>query len=286
MDKDLQGKVILLTGATEGIGRAAAGQFAARGASLTIVGRNAEKTARVLAELKAESSNEQLASIVADLSQMSEVRRVAKEFRARHERLDVLANNAGAVFTSRQVSADGLEMTFALNHVGYFLLTSLLLDLLQKTPGARVVSTSSGAHMMGKIDFDDIARREKGFSGWGVYGSSKLANILFTRELARRLKDSGATANCLHPGFVQTRFALNNQGLMASAVKLTAALFARSPEKGAETLVWLATSPEAANVSGEYFHDRKVARTAALARDDALAAKLWEFSEKLCAVSA
>jgi len=283
MDKELQDKVILLTGATEGIGLAAAHELAGRGAQLTLVARNKEKGERVLAELKAESGNEKLELFIADMSKRADVRALAEQFRARHDRLDVLANNAGAVFTQRQLSPDGLEMTFALNHLGYFLLTSLLLDLIKKTPNARVVSTSSGAHQMGKIDFDDIARRENGYSGWSAYGASKLANILFTRELARRLDGTSATANCLHPGFVQTRFALNNEGLIKGAVKLGAALFARSPRKGAETLLWLATSPEAAKFNGEYFHDRKVAGTNKAAKDDALAAKLWEFSEKLCA---
>ena len=209
------------------------------------------------------------------------MRSVADRFLAGHDRLDVLVNNAGGIFMRRELTADGLEMTFALDHLAYFQLTVKLLDLLRKS-AARVVSTSSGAHMMGRIELDDIARREKGYSGWRAYGDAKLANILFTRELARRLSGSGATANCLHPGWVNTGFALNNAGAIAKVIEFSAWLMARSPEKGAQTLIWLAASPEV-RLNGEYCHDLKVARTSAAAKDDALAGKLWELSEKLCA---
>src|SRR5262249_19682322 len=154
-------------------------------------------------------------------------------------------NNAGAVFSDYAKSADGIEMTFALNHIGYFALTTALLDLLRKTAGARVVSTSSGAHSMGKLDLATVATRA-GRAGFPAYGDSKLANILFTRELARRLEGSSATANCFHPGFVRSGFGLNNGGLLKWGIGLVAPLFARTPEKGAETLIWLATSPDAA----------------------------------------
>jgi NAD(P)-dependent dehydrogenase (short-subunit alcohol dehydrogenase family) len=284
MQKDLDGKVILLTGATEGIGRAAALELASRGATLTLVGRNREKGERVLADIRSQSGSDRVDLLLGDLSKMADVRAVAEQYKAGHQRLDVLVNNAGAVFTRRLVSADGLEMTFALNHVGYFLLTHCLFDLLKATPSARVVSTSSAAHRMGRIDFDDIARCERSFSGWGAYGNSKLANILFTRELARRLKGT-ATANCHHPGFVRTGFALNNGGVVASLVGAGAALFARTPQRGAETLLWLAGSPESATLTGEYCHDRKIAATSALAKDDALAAKLWDFTADLCGVA-
>jgi NAD(P)-dependent dehydrogenase (short-subunit alcohol dehydrogenase family) len=217
MNRDLEGKVFLVTGATEGIGKAAALEFARRGAALTIVGRNPEKSERVKAELEAAAGGP-VELLLGDLSKLADIRAVALAFKAKHDRLDVLVNNAGGVFNKRALSADGFEMTFALNHLGYFLLTRELLGLLEKTPGARVVSTSSGAHAMGKIDFDDIAKRPSGKAGFSVYGASKLANILFTRELSRRLSGSGAVANCLHPGFVQTGFGLNNGGLMAGAI--------------------------------------------------------------------
>ena len=194
------------------------------------------------------------------MSKIADVRAVADAFRAKHDRLDVLVNNAGAVFNDYQLSADGIEMTFALDHLAYFVLTTRLLDLLQKTPGARVVSTSSGAHQMGKIDLATIAKRN-GSAGWRAYGDAKLANILFTRELARRLAGSSATANCFHPGFVRTGFGLNNGGFLKWALGWVGPLFGRTPEKGAETLVWLATSPDAAKYNGDYFHDLRVART-------------------------
>ncbi len=280
MAADLEGKVFLVTGATEGIGKAAALEFARRGADLTLVGRNREKTERVVAQLREQSGSERIAVSIGDLSRIDDARDVARRFRDTHDRLDVLVNNAGAIFNTLQRSADGFEMTFALNHLAYFVLATELLDLLRKTPGARVVSTSSAAHQMGRLDLATFARREQGYSGWRAYGDSKLANILFTRELARRLDGQGV-AHCFHPGWVRTGFALNNGGVLASMVKATSALFARSPEKGAETLVWLATSPEATRVNGGYFHDRKVARTSAQAQDESLAARLWDFTAEL-----
>lgn len=285
MTNELANKVILLTGATEGIGKSAAKEFAARGAELVLVARNPQKGEKVVAELKESTGNPRVSLLVGDLSVMADVRRVAGEFRAAHDRLDVLVNNAGAVFTKRQLSADGLEQTFALNHVGYFLLTHELAEVLGRTPGARVVSTSSGAHQAGKIRFDEIAKREGGYSGFPVYCDSKLANVLFTRELARRLAPRGVTANCVHPGFVNTGFGHNTKGLVDTALKFLGPLFARSPEKGAETVVWAAVSPDAAKVTGEYLMDRKVARSSKLSKDEALARELWAFSERICAIA-
>lgn len=282
MARDLEGKVFLVTGATEGIGKAAALEFAERGADLTIVGRNREKTERVLGELRAAAGGSPVEMLIGDLSVVSEARRVVGEFKAKKQRLDVLVNNAGAIFSKKQISSDGLEMTFALNHLGYFVLTTELLDLLKATPGSRVVSTSSGAHFMGKLDLGDVARCEKGYSTWRAYGDSKLANVLFTRELSRRLGE-GHAANCIHPGWVHTGFAMNNKGVMANLVGATASVFARTPKKGAETIVWLATAPEAAGINGEYLHDKKVSATSKRAKDDALAGQLWELSQKLSA---
>lgn len=280
MSRELAGKTVLLTGATEGIGKAAALELARRGADVAIVGRNRAKSEAVLAELGAAADGGEVELYLADLSSQQEVRRLASEFGAKHDRLDVLVNNAGGVFQEHSLTEDGLERTFALNHLSYFLLSVLLADLLKATPGARVVSTSSGAHQTGKLELSTVAKRPDGRAGFGAYGDSKLANVLFTRELARRL-GPGVAVNCFHPGFVQTGFGLNNRGLLGSAIKYTAALFARTPEKGAETLVWLASSPEAAGTSGEYFMDRKVARTSRRAKDDALAARLWTLSEEL-----
>ena len=215
------------------------------------------------------------------MSSIADIKRVAAEFRAYHTKLDVLVNNAGALFKERQLSKDGLEMTFALNHMGYFGLTFSLLDLLKSTKGARVVSTSSMGHKIGKFELGRIAKREPGHAGWPAYGESKYANILFTRELARRLKGSGATANCFHPGFVHTGFGLDNGGFLKLAFSVVSPIFARTPEKGAETLIWLATSPEAASHTGEYFSDRKVTKVVEPRRNDELARGLWELSEKL-----
>jgi NAD(P)-dependent dehydrogenase (short-subunit alcohol dehydrogenase family) len=275
----------LLTGATEGIGKAAGRVFTERGATLALTARNREKGQRLVAEWQAATGNERIELFVGDLSKLADVRAVAKAFRARHDRLDVLANNAGALFTKYALSPDGFEMTFALNHLSYFLLTHELVDLLERTKGARVVSTSSAAHRSGKIDLDTIARRPSKKVGFPTYCDSKLANILFTRVLARRLAGTGVTANCFHPGFVRTGFGHNDGGFMSAAIAVSSALFARTPEKGAETLVWLATSAEAASHTGEYFHDCAVGRTAPLASDDALADGLWTLSEKLCGLA-
>jgi retinol dehydrogenase 12 len=279
MSSDLEGKVFLVTGATEGIGKAAALEFARRGATLVLVGRSREKSERVVAEIKAASGSDRVELLLGDMSKIADARAVAEAFRAKHDKLDVLVNNAGAVFNEYRLSADDIEMTFALNHVGYFVLTTALLDIIQKTPGARIISTSSGAHQPGKIDLATIAKRN-GKAGFGAYADSKLANVLFTRELARRVGPS-ATANCFHPGFVRTGFGANLGGASSWFIATIASLFARKPEKGAETLVWLATSPDAASHNGEYFYDCKVARTTKLAKDEALAKGLWELSEKL-----
>lgn len=282
MAKDLEGKVFLVTGGTEGIGKAASLDFASRGATIALVGRNKEKTERVANELRAAGATK-VDPIFADLSRVSEMKRAAAEFKASHDRLDVLVNNAGGVFFTHETTGDGYEITFALNHLAYFVITNELLDLLKKTKGSRVISTSSGAHQGGKIDLGDIAKRPSGKAGFGVYCDSKLANILFTRELAKKLDGSGVLVNCFHPGFVQTGFAMNNQGFLKNAIALGASVFARTPAKGAETLIWLATSPDAAGTSGEYFFDRKVKKTTRLAYDMDLASKLWTFTEGVVA---
>ena len=279
MARDLEGKVFLVTGATEGIGKIAAQDFATRGATVVLVGRNKDKSERVVSEIKAASGSDKVELLLGDMSLKADIRRVADEFRASHDRLDVLVNNAGAVFLEHELTADGIEKTFALNHVGYFLLTKSLLDLLEKTPGSRVISTASAAHRAGKMDLSTIAKRN-GKAGFDAYGDSKLANILFTRELARRAK--GVVVNCVHPGWVHTGFAMNNQGFIKTMIGLMAPLFARTPEKGAETVIWAATSPEAAQHNGEYFFDKKIGKTTPRAKDDDLARGLWELTEQLC----
>jgi len=282
MTDSMRGKLVLLTGATEGIGKAAALGLARRGAELVLVGRSAEKTDRVVQELRAASGNASITSILADLSLVAGVRTVAEAFRARHARLDVLVNNAGAVYMEHELTAEGFERTFALNHLSYFVLTEALRDVLTATPGARVVSTSSDAHRAARLDLATVARRPDGSAGFPAYADSKAANILFTLELGRRLEGSGVTAHCYHPGWVSTGFALNNQGFMAAAIGWAAPLLARTPEKGAETLVWLASSPEVP-ANGGYFKDLRPTRGKALVRDEDLARRLWALSEELVA---
>ncbi|NUP08109.1 MAG: SDR family oxidoreductase [Polyangiaceae bacterium] len=284
MSQDLVGKVILITGATDGIGRAAAMDFAKRGATLTIVGRNREKAEQVLAELRDASGNQNLDVLVCDLSRMADVKRAAVAFKTKHDRLDVLVNNAGATFKSPTKGPDGFELTFALNHLAYFQLTTSLLDLIRKTPGARVVSTSSAMQTRGNLDLHKTPTSLEG-PGWRAYATSKLANILFTRELQRRLSGTTATANCFEPGMVRTRFGGfgSDLGVLQNVVYALAKPFAKSPEQGADSLIWLATSPEAAALKGEFISNRRPVAPSKQAIETKLAADLWTLSEKLCA---
>ena len=241
--------------------------------------RDRRRGEQTVARIRAATGNEQLELLVGDLAVQAEVRRVAGEFKSRHDRLDVLINNAGAVFGSRRLTADGLELTFALDHLAYFLLTLELLDTLKASAPARVVSTSSDASKQGYIDFDDL-QLERAYKPFRAYANAKLANILFTFELARRLEGSGVTANCLHPGFVKTGFGAD----LAAPLRLgnrVAQLFARRPAKGAETLVYLASSPEVAGVSGVYFFDKQPETPPPAAVDTMLAQRLWATSEQL-----
>ena len=284
MTQDLVGKVILITGATDGIGKAAAAEFARRGATLTIVGRNKQKTEQVLAELKASSGNRNIDVLLCDLSRVADVKRAAEEFKAKHDRLDILVNNAGATFKKPTLGPDGYELTFALNHLAYFQLTTSLLDLLRKTPGARVVSTSSAMQARGKLDLAKTPTSVAG-SGPGAYATSKLANVLFTKELQRKLEGTTATANCFEPGMVQTQFGGfgSDQGLLLNLVYTLAKPFSSTPEQGADSLIWLATAPQAASLKGEYVSKRKPVTPNKQALDAKLAAELWVVSEKLCA---
>ncbi|WP_197339657.1 SDR family oxidoreductase [Ralstonia solanacearum] len=287
MAQDLTGKVFLVTGATEGIGKAAATNFAKRGAAVTLIGRNKEKTERVVNELKAASGNHNLDCLVCDLSRLADVRRAAEEFKAKHGRLDVLVNNAGATFKSPVMGPDGFELTFALNHLSHFQLTHSLFDLIRQTPGARVVSTSSGMQARGALDLRNTPTSLEG-PGWRAYATSKLANILFTKELQRRLEGTTATANCFEPGTVRTQFGAfgSDLGFLMNLVYALARPFARTPEQGADSLIWLATSPEAASLRGEYVSNRRPVSPSTQARDPKLASDLWTLSEKLCAEAA
>ena len=260
--------LVVLTGATSGIGRAAAAELMRRGAEVAVVGRDPERVKETAGGVMHEH--------VADLSSLDEVRRLADELLERYERIDVLANNAGAMFSPRQVTVDGYERTLALNHLAPFLLTTLLLPRLRESR-ARVVSTASDEHVRGALDLDNL-QCEHSFKPMEAYGTSKLCNILFTRELARR--ESQVTATCFHPGMVRTRFGSELGGLWRPM--LTAARpFMRSPAKGARSLVWLALSDEASGLDGVYVENEKVLAPSAAARDDMVAAALWEASEEL-----
>jgi NAD(P)-dependent dehydrogenase (short-subunit alcohol dehydrogenase family) len=287
MTQDLVGKVILITGATDGIGKAAASEFAKRGARMTIVGRNKNKVAEVLTELKQASGNQDVDALMCDLSRMANVKRMAEEFKSKHDRLDILVNNAGATFREPTMGPDGIELTFALNHLAYFQLTTSLLELLRKTPGARVVSTSSSMQARGKLDLAKAPTSLDG-SGPGAYATSKLANVLFTKELQKKLEGTTATANCFEPGTVRTQFGGfgSDQGLLLNLVYTLAKPFASTPAQGADSLIWLATSPEAASLKGEYVSKRRPVTPQKQALDSKLATDLWALSEKLCARAA
>jgi NAD(P)-dependent dehydrogenase (short-subunit alcohol dehydrogenase family) len=273
---NMNSRICLITGGTNGIGKSTAMELAKMGATVVIVGRDAQKTSRVVEEIRTESGNKSVDSLLADLSSQKEVRRLANEFKSKFARLHVLVNNAGGFFMKRQLSIDGIEMTFALNHLASFLLTDLLLDTIKASAPARIINVSSGAHIFGKIEFDNL-QGERNFSP-GAYSNSKLANILFTIELARRLEGSGVTINTLHPGFVSTGFAKNNGKIVAALVSTLVPLVARSPEKGAETSVFLASSPSVDGITGKYFHNSHIVATAPQATDMVVARQLWEVS--------
>ena len=277
--KSMAGKVCLITGATGGIGLITAQVLAAQGARLVLVSRSAQKCASTVAQIKASTGNDQITFIAGDLSQMAQVRQVAEQFLAQNDRLDVLINNAGAVFSSRQVTAEGYEMTMALNHLNYFYLTQLLQDVLLASAPARIVNVSSDAHKGGSIKFDDLMS-EKKYSSFGVYSMSKLANVMFTYELARRLEDSGVTANALHPGFVASNFGRSNGGIWGAIMPLVQ-MFAITPEKGAETTIYLAGSPAVEGVTGKYFVKQQPVKSSGASYDQAAQRRLWDMSEQL-----
>ena len=280
----MRDKVVVITGGTSGIGQVAAEQLAGMGARIVLVARSRERGDASLARLRQAGPDTKHTVRYADLSSIDDTRRLGAEIAAAEPRIDVLINNAGALFNTRQLSVDGLEMSFAVNHMAYFLLTEALRERLVASGPARIVSTASGAHFGSKLDFDDL-QSAKGYTGFAVYGRSKLANILFTRELARRLAGTGVTANCLHPGFVATRFGDRSGGLVQSIMPI-AKLFALSPDKGAETIVYLASSPEPATASGLYFDQRRPKTPSPEALDDAAAARLWSESGRIAAAVA
>ena len=271
--------LVVLTGATRGIGRAAAVELARRGLELALVGREPARVAEVASEASAAGGGAPVHQHVSDLTLMSQVRVLADELREQHQRIDVLANNAGALFAGRRETSEGLERTFALNHLAPFLLTNLLRDRLR---GGRVITTASDAHQSGRLDLDDL-QSQRSYSAMRVYGTSKLCNILFTRELARRAPE--LHANCFHPGVVRTGFGKNENGIWKVLTTLGSPFF-RSPERGARSLIWLALSEQGGQLTGEYVEDERVAPPSAQAQDDALARGLWERSAELVGLPA
>jgi NAD(P)-dependent dehydrogenase (short-subunit alcohol dehydrogenase family) len=276
-----QGKTVVITGATSGIGEVAAVELARKGARIVAVARSKVRGEATLARLNEQAPGLKHKVVYGDLAELAEMKRVAAEIAASEPRIDVLINNAGALFSKRELTRDGFERTFALDHLSYFVVTAGLRERLLASGPARIVNTSSDAHRAAQFDVNDL-QTEK-YTGVQAYARAKLENILFTRELARRLKGTAVTANSLHPGFVATRFGAESGGIVGSLLKAVQ-VFAISPEKGAETIVYLASSPEVAGVNGEYFYKSKPGKPTRAAQDDRLAAALWEKSVALTGV--
>jgi NAD(P)-dependent dehydrogenase (short-subunit alcohol dehydrogenase family) len=282
----MDGRVTLVTGATGGLGRVVARELAKRGATVVVAGRDPARVRATVEEIRAQGGDPASDGLVADLSSMAEGRRLAEAFRRQYPRLDVLINNAGAIFARRQLTADGYERTFALNHLAYFLLTNLLLDRLEATAPSRVVNVASRSHRSGTIVFDDLqGARRYGLGGGRAYSQSKLANVMFTYELARRLAGTGVTANAVHPGFVATGFGEGNGWLVGLGMKL-AHRFAITPEAGADTILYLASSPEVEGVTGTYWVKRRPVASSPASYDEAAQRRLWDVSAGLTGLAA
>jgi len=277
---DVRGKTVLVTGATSGIGREASVALARLGARVVLVGRDPGRTTAAVADVAARSGAQEVSHLLCDFSSRADIRRLADDFLAAHDRLHVLVNNAGGVNKQRRLTVDGIEATFAVNHLGYFLLTNLLLDLLVRSAPARVVTVASAAHRRGTLDFDDLGF-ESGYSILRAYGRSKLANVLFATELAHRLDGTGVTSNSLHPGTVATSIWSGAPRWAQPLVQILFRPFMISAEEGAKRIVQLATSPELEGVTGKYFEDGKPVAPAPLAQDRAVARRLWAVSAGL-----
>lgn len=283
LSKPMSGRICMVTGANSGIGKATAVDLAELGATVVLVCRNGERGKRAMADIKEKTENSSLELLLADFSSLQSVRNLAKEYAASHDSLHVLVNNAGVAQVTRSVTADGFETTFEVDYLSQFLLTNLLLNILKKSAPSRVVTVSSASHYGGHLDLDDL-QMERGYGVMKAYGRAKLAQVLFTHELARRLEGTGVTANCLHPGAVATNIWGRPLGPLSFLMKINR-LFLISPEKGAETPVYLASSPEVANITGRYFDDRREKRSSSESYDMELAKKLWEVSYKLVGLS-
>jgi retinol dehydrogenase 12 len=278
----MKGRVVVITGATSGIGEVAATRLADMGARIILVARSHGRAETTLARLHEIAPDAAHSAYQADLSRLADIKRVSAEISAAEPRIDVLINNAGAMFSERRVTEDRLELTFATNHMSYFALTHGLREPLQAAAPSRVINTSSHAHYRARLDFTDL-QFEHNYKGFAAYGRTKLFNILYTRELSRRLLGVGVTANSLHPGFVRTRFGDQSGGAMAAWIRLLK-IFAISPEKGAETLVYLASAKEVGKMTGLYFHKCKPVEPSKTARDDAAAVRLWQETARLAGI--
>lgn len=276
----MAGKVCLITGATSGIGKVAAAVLAAQGAEVIITGRNPQKTRDAADQIKSETGSRSVPYLLADFSDLTQVRNLAASFREHHTHLDVLLNNAGTFFNTRVKTPYQVEKTFLVNHLAPFLLTKLLMDTLRGSAPARIINVSSDAHQYGTLDFEDLSF-EHGYFGIKAYARSKLANLLFTYELARRLDGSAVTVNAVHPGHVATDIWKTNFSIFGPALKSLMGLFALTPEQGADTLIYLSSSPDVASITGKYFIKRKVINSSPLSYDKDLARQLWQVSEKL-----
>ncbi len=276
---NMNGKVCLVTGATDGIGKVSARVLAELGAKVIIVGRNPEKSAIVLAELRSISGNENIDLLMADLAVMQEVRDLAEQVISRYDRLDVLLNNAGGYFTKHEITSDGLEMTFALNHMSYFLLTNKLMELLKYSAPARIVNVSSDAYYGVDMDFENL-NGEQEYKAWKAYQKSKLANVLFTYELLKKVPGN-ITVNCLHPGFVATNFGHNNGGFFGPVLKIAQRISAINPEEGAKTSIFLCSAPEVKGVSGKYFYKCQPKTSSRESRNMDTGKRLWQISSDI-----
>jgi len=274
--KSLKGKVCLITGSTNGIGKVTAMDLAKMGCTVVLVARDKDKAKATKNEIITKTKNESVEVLMADLSSLKEIRKLAQDFEKKHERLHILINNAATVPKKRKVSVDGYEMQFATNHLSYFLLTLLLLDVIKTSSPARIINTSSGLHVRGKIDFNDL-QSEKGYKGFSVYPNTKLANILFTYELARRLKGTGVTVNTWTPSMTRTGLGRDFGAFSRFMLKL----MGKSAEHGARTMTYLASSTEVEGITGKYFKDLEEKRSSKSSYDKKLQAHLWEMSEEL-----
>lgn len=284
----MSGKTVVVTGANSGIGRETARGLAGMGARVIMVCRSRDRGEEARQDIIRSTGNDAVELELADLSAVADTRRAGEALAARLDRLDVLVNNAGAMHTSRLTTVNGYEMTFAVNHLSYFLLTHTLLPLLKQSAPARIVNVSSRAHEGAKMNFDDL-HAERGYSIGGAYGQSKLANVLFTYELARRLEGTNVTTNCLHPGVVRTGFGKNSGGVLGGVVggvMRVAGMFFIGPEKGAATSIHLASSPDLEGVTGKYFADCKERPSSAISHDREAAQRLWDISEQMVGISA